>query len=106
MQRGRRQPLAGALGAQPIDFGLKWPRIDLEQHVVLIDDPALVECDFRDVAGDTRPNFDRIDRLDPAGELIPLRHRLFHDSCHGDLGRRRRRGLGLSSDARHCRHKN
>jgi hypothetical protein len=55
-----------------IDLRLKWTRIDLEQEVATLDDGAFGESHGGHVTGDARPDGDRVDRLQAAGEFIPL----------------------------------
>ncbi len=60
------------LGRGAIEVRLVRARIDDVEQVALLDDRAGLEMDLRDVTGHARPDLDRLDRLQPPGEFIPL----------------------------------
>ena len=83
-----RGPRASELRAQTIALGLEGPGIDLEEQGASLDDGAFLEADRRDETRYARPDVNRIDGLQPAGELVPLGHLALDDLGDGDLWRR------------------
>ena len=75
---GRRAIAPGTrlrqLRAEPLDLRLERPVVDFEEHLSLPDQAALLKRDPGDQARDSRPDSDRLDGLEPAGELVPLGH--------------------------------
>ena len=65
--RLRRRDLR--LGA--LDLGRIRRRIDGDQEIALLDQRAFAEMHGLHGAGDARAHFDPLDRLQPAGELVP-----------------------------------
>ena len=78
-----------------IDLGLERARVDLEQELAFADVRPFRQGRRVDVAADPRPHLDRLDRLQPAGEIVPLAEGLEHHGRHFDPGDRRSgRGRG------------
>ena len=76
-------------GPPTVELGLMPARVDDEQHVTLFDQLSGLETHLLDVTGDSRADFDRIDRLDPPGELLPFHDFFLVHRCHRDRGWRR-----------------
>ena len=65
--------------------------IDHVEQIAGLDEGAVAELDAVDEAADAGANLDLLDRLEPAGEFIPIRDGALHRLRDGD---RRRRGRG------------
>ena len=61
------------LSLRPVEFRLVRPRIDGEEQVAFLHQHVRPrrEVDRGDVAGDTRANFHKLDRLDAPGVFVP-----------------------------------
>ena len=59
-------------------------RVDLEQHVPLLDLGPVLEGHLDEVASDARPDGDRRDRLRPAAEILVIGHHPLHGSADGN----------------------
>src|SRR4029079_587439 len=107
--RGEFSLRAGALelSGEPVDLGLKWPRIDAEQQLALLDARAFRELRGFNEAGDARLDRYGRDRFESPGELLEITQRTRHDL--GDADRRRRRrgrrraSLGPGAASEHAR---
>ena len=66
--------------------------IDQIEQVAGMDDVAVLELDTGDEAADPRPDLDLLDRLEPAGEFVPVGDGALDRLRDRD---RRRRGGGL-----------
>ena len=82
------------VGERLVERGAIRARVDHEQQVALLDVLAFVVRHALHVTAHARAQFDRFDRGDAAGELIPLRDVLDQHVGDADFGRRRRGGRG------------
>ena len=78
------------IGLGAIDRRLVGARIDLEEHVPLLDHRAIHEVDGLKITGDASAHVHRGGRLEASGELVILDKSLLERRRHGH--RRRRRG--------------
>ena len=62
--------VAGVLGLGQVQLGLERAGVDLEEEVALAHLRARGEGHLLEVAGDAGPDLDRIDRLEPPGEVV------------------------------------
>ncbi len=76
-----------------IEIGLERRRIDLGQHVALMNFLTLAKIDGGDLAVDLGADRDRVQRIHGAERIIVNRHVLQRGRGHGDRDRRRR-GIG------------
>jgi hypothetical protein len=85
-------PLKRALGL--LDLRLKQPLLNSVQWGSLLDQVALLEQHFLEVARDTRPNLNPANRLDPADVIACSRDRFAFRLRDSDWNGRRRLLLG------------
>ena len=69
--------------------GLERTRIDDVEQIAGVHDGAVAKLDIGDGAADPGANLHFLDRLEPAGELIPVRHGALDRRRHRDRRRRR-----------------
>ncbi len=89
------------VGLRLVDGSLVGARIDDDQNVARADMFAIMEANFGDAAGDLRPNFSIVDRIDTAGKFgkgtdclrlktidsnLDVRRRRRHGACSGFTG--------------------
>ena len=90
--RSERRLEALDVGRGAIIFGLVGSWIDDEQQVAALHQAAFGERHLVDVAGYPRADLDGLHGLQPAGELVPILHRLLENLRDADLGRGGRLG--------------
>ena len=76
---------AGAFRDQPVDFRLKWPRVDLEQQLTLLHARAVREGHAVDEAVDARVDFHGVGGLQAAREFLPFAQRPVNHLGHRHL---------------------
>ena len=64
------------VGLGPVELGLVGPRVDLEEQIPLVDLGPVLEVHLVEIAGDPGADLDREDRVEPAGEVLEIAHRV------------------------------
>ena len=91
--------LASGLGL--LQLGLVGARINHEQQVAGLHLRPVLEVDGVNVAGDARPDFDHLDRLQVAGVFVPVGDRGELRLFDRDLGGRESDGFGRRAGRQH-----
>ena len=85
----------GELRLRACQFGGERARVDAEQQLALAHARSVDEVHFVDRAGDTRAQFDEVDRLQPAAELLLIVDAALNRGRHAHRWRWRRTALRI-----------